>query len=188
MKNNAMIEKSGGTTCIRRVLASIRVFHCWLELLIALHLYATKRAPSWQIYIVWSCFSGRLLSCHFDSSSPPAFSRPRFVFTCNDIVALVSRNRKLFTWAEDPSPVGRIMDAEIVSEIDFLFFFFRSFFHIYSLVSINLYPLLLYILMYRWRWWWSDFKLKFFESLMVSVYDIGLFFTFDYLFIFYLFY
>lgn len=29
MKNNAkaMIEKSGGTTCIRRVLASIRVLH-----------------------------------------------------------------------------------------------------------------------------------------------------------------
>lgn len=30
MKNNAkaMIEKSGGTTCIGRVLASIRVLHC----------------------------------------------------------------------------------------------------------------------------------------------------------------
>lgn len=138
MKNNAkaMIEKSGGTTCIRRVLASIRVFHCWLELLIALHLYATKRHRGKYILFNLAFRDDSFLAT---SIPPPAFSPSAICVTIS------------FLWFRETGscshePRIHLQLAGLWTQklwVNFLFFFF--FFYIYSLVSINLYPLLVYI-------------------------------------------
>lgn len=109
---------------------------------------------------------------------PPSLVRD----LCNDIVPLVSRNRKLFTWAEDPSPVGRIMDAEIVSEFPFFFFSFISI-HLYPLICIRC--LFIFISYVSTKMMMIRFQTKVFRKFNTNgIYDIGLFFTFDYLFTF----